>query len=393
MLNTCLPLIAKKSKMRISHTLVNHIAQLPDPVLRNQLITQCYYELSQAMANRIGPGANWCTFATWASRQAGQSIRQEDFQKAIASLLPPALGSHLSALAQQINLSESQLGGHLQALLHTGGIIERTSDAIARGNQKVFAEIGYLFACFLQEMPAQGPPDAEPINQFSRQLRPGNPPEGQQYLQQAFMHYYNAANEADAKAREEWILLANIEIGYHEQTRLQPEITEALNAAIPDAQVLLPQLLKLLFPRKYLLLAPYFTLRRQLGIPSPTDLRLQALVSELQVQLRILLTRHLMVLELANGQTLHLNQDLKTPFPASLSQLQNPTLLDFLAANDPTPNNLQDSGAVDWANLPDRLHFIIDLFRSHQENAELFSPPFSSEQAEPLLQTLTDLAA
>jgi len=37
-------------------------------------------------ATRCSPGANWCTFATWASRQAGQTIRQEDLARTLAAL-------------------------------------------------------------------------------------------------------------------------------------------------------------------------------------------------------------------------------------------------------------------------------------------------------------------
>src|SRR5262245_54167180 len=57
---------------------VMQIAAIADPVLRNLRITECYYRLSMAMARRTGQRANWCTFATWASKQAGQTIRGED---------------------------------------------------------------------------------------------------------------------------------------------------------------------------------------------------------------------------------------------------------------------------------------------------------------------------
>ena len=57
---------------------VRAIAALADPVVRNLRITQCYHELAVAVAALTGPGANWCTVATWASGQAGQSIRKED---------------------------------------------------------------------------------------------------------------------------------------------------------------------------------------------------------------------------------------------------------------------------------------------------------------------------
>ena len=54
---------------------VEQIAAMNDPVIRNLRITECYSRLAAAMP----PGsANWCTFATWASRQAGRTIRGED---------------------------------------------------------------------------------------------------------------------------------------------------------------------------------------------------------------------------------------------------------------------------------------------------------------------------
>ena len=66
---------------------IDRIASLTDPVLRNLQITQCYHELSNAMAALTGPLANWCTFATWASKQAGQSIRKEDLARTFEDLL------------------------------------------------------------------------------------------------------------------------------------------------------------------------------------------------------------------------------------------------------------------------------------------------------------------
>src|SRR5919197_4521255 len=56
---------------------VARIAARTDPVIRNLQITECYSRLAAAVADGR-PGANWCTFATWASRQAGSTIRGED---------------------------------------------------------------------------------------------------------------------------------------------------------------------------------------------------------------------------------------------------------------------------------------------------------------------------
>ena len=78
------------------------IALDADPVRRNLLITQCYHDLSAALAHRLGAeNANWCTFATWASRTAGRFIRDEEVPAAFREVL---LGSpRLSAAVGRAN--------------------------------------------------------------------------------------------------------------------------------------------------------------------------------------------------------------------------------------------------------------------------------------------------
>ena len=87
---------------------IDRIAAISDPVVRNLQITQCYAELSAVMAQRTGPGANWCTFATWASRQAGQTIRQEDLVRRLRQLLAdtPAINE----AAADISMAAEQAG-------------------------------------------------------------------------------------------------------------------------------------------------------------------------------------------------------------------------------------------------------------------------------------------
>ena len=45
-----------------------------------------------------------------------------------------------------------------------------------------------------------------------------------------------------------------------------------------------------------------------------------------------------------------------------------------------TTASTHDTGAVDWADLPERLHFIVDMFRCYQEWPDLFVAPFTPEQ-------------
>jgi hypothetical protein len=75
-----------------------------------------------------------------------------------------------------------------------------------------------------------------------------------------------------------------------------------------------------------------------------------------------------------------LERDLAGAFPGTLQTLVNPDLVALLATLDPTPDTPVGSGAMDWANLPQRMHFIADLFRTRHEVASLLGPPFSPEQ-------------
>ena len=136
---------------------IDRIARLNDPILRNLQITQCYHELSECLAERNGFCANWCTFATWASRQAGQTIRREDLIRAFEERF--FLSPEISATLEDISAKLVQLGVRLQAGFSAKEILQafnpaaafaRASDAVARGNKKVFEEIGFHFARFLQ---------------------------------------------------------------------------------------------------------------------------------------------------------------------------------------------------------------------------------------------------
>ena len=80
---------------------VEHIAALEDPLIRNLQITQCYHELALALRERTSSSANWCNFAVWASKQAGQTIRKEDLARALENLLRGEEAAALAATAQQ----------------------------------------------------------------------------------------------------------------------------------------------------------------------------------------------------------------------------------------------------------------------------------------------------
>jgi hypothetical protein len=367
---------------------VDRIAALDDPVVRNLQITQCYYELSAALVERTCANANWCTFATWASKQAGQTIRQEDLARALENLLKTSPGPALAAgevarLAQRLKprRSREEIYQTIWQSLNISKAIARSSDAVGKGNQKVFAEIGREFARFQALCLDDPTPDPEKLRQFCEDLRPGDPPDGQRYLRQAFAHLYAAIFEPEGKRRAELMLLANLEIGYHEQARLQPEIQAALDDPVLDEMEYILRLTAILFPRSSaILLRSRMALMRLLGRPPAVELAVRALLAAVQFGIRHALTETVMAISLPRGIRLSLWSDLSGEYPSSLQQITDPDLCQLLAGIDPTPDSLQRSGAVDWANLSERLHFIADLFRLYQEDPVLCDSPYTPDQ-------------
>ena len=292
---------------------VQRIVAIRDPAIRNLEITYCYSRLAAAVAERGAAGANWCTFATWASRQAGRTIRGED----LVDRLGAELGRGAELLHPIRSLSRWLLRRGWLNRLHTPfDAFARASDAVARGNLKVFEEIGLVFARWLDEGVA-----------------PTEPP----LLRQAFGRYGNA----DA----ELVVLANLEIGLHEQTRLQPEIREAMDAAI----------------------APK---RRQRILAFPIQRELTRLSREL-------ITETLMVLTLP-GRVLALGRHLDVVLAAPA----NEELIALLSRYEPVPPAVDDCGARDWSELDQRMHYIAHLFRAYHTDGELASPPFTPAQVE-----------
>ena len=366
---------------------VDRIAALNNAAIRNLQITQCYHELSIALAGRIAPGANWCAFATWASKQAGQTIRKEDLKSLLERRVRTSAEMHqanqtIAASTEASAVRSDRLGELVLKASTLSRSIDLASEAVGRGNLKVFAEIGRQFARFCATCLDDQEPEQAKIDAFCQQLRDGEPPEGQRYLRRAFRHYYQARFTPDQKARAELILLANLEVGFHEQTRLQPEIAEGLDAGLISSEAFTRQLLAILYPSGGWLVLWNLLLRRLLGRPTGLDQAVQTLATAAGKALREVITESMMTITLPGSRRLRLGEDLQANYPEVLRNLTIFDLKDLLATIDPTPDNPSESGAIDWADLPDRMHFIAELFRCYQENPEIFEPPFTAAQTD-----------
>jgi hypothetical protein len=356
---------------------VRRIAAIENPVIRNLQITECYARLSAAFAARSGAGANWCSYATWASRQAGRTIRGEDLLEHLNGelgrsrwLLHPFATLGRNLLRRGLFQPETRLG-RLAGELHTPfDAFERASAAVARGNLKVFEEIGLEFARYLELRPG----DASSFDAFLERLKPGDPPDGQRYLRLAFERYERLRDEQDPRTHAESALLANLEIGLHEQTRLQPEIGEALDAAVATQEDLGRRALEALVPS-----AAHW--REALRRPAAAAVgvfasRVQRSASTLA---REVITESFMVLSLP-GRVLALGTHLADAYPDVLRDPDNPDLVALLARYEPVPPARDDCGARDWSDVHQRMHYIVHLFRVFHLSRELARPPFTPEQ-------------
>ena len=377
------PVFAPPGGAQVTGEDVRRISQHPDPVIRNLQITLAYHDLSTAFVRLSGTGANWCAFATWASRQAGQSIRREDLSRALERLLgeePEAQARADQMLAESEALAGAQprsFGGAVEALwdaVNPASAFERTSAAVARGNLKVFEEIGAEFARFLALF-ARGWPTDEAFAGFFAALRPGDPPEGQRYLVAAFEHYRLALAADESSRKTQYLLLANLEIGFHEQTRLQPEILEAMNSPVADPRELRRRLVDELFPDRTSKSRYWLArlARRTGGLLAARD----RFADELQRVGRRVVTDTMMTLSVPRGRLLRLGDPLPDPFPPSLAAPDLPDLLAFLR-DAVSPGGT--AGATDWGDLAQRMNFIGDLFRTYHLAPELFDSPFTAGQ-------------
>ena len=89
--------------------------------------------------------------------------------------------------------------------------------------------------------------------------------------------------------------------------------------------------------------------------------------------------RHLMTL-VVSGQALNLGRHLPTlpcrpMFPDELQELRNEELLALLRHYDRTRNTTTGSGAANWSTLGYRMNYIVDLFRSQQQECSLHDQP------------------
>lgn len=352
---------------------------------RNLQITQGYHDLTIGMTDVIGAqNISWVGFATWASKTAGIFIRHEE----IPEIVQKAIERHyreetpreiwasriLSFASEELNLRSLLTDYFVKTIKDVG-------QQIGEGNTKVYKDLAPLFARAIEEFTQDEDYNENTINAFCDDLRPGSVLENennQGFLRTAFRAYYEARFEEDLDLKAEKILLANAATGLHEQVRLQSAISNALTAPTDNFLKFCGDRIRTYVHRT---LHPLVDLILMLLSP---------IVKRMEEIWLVLATELMMTMKLPN-QTLHLGRDLPTwpdghSFPVELSTIEDKDLESFIEKYDKHPSTLRHSGARRWDELGDRMNYILDLFRSNQQNAILYTPPFTPEQREEIYQ-------
>lgn len=328
-------------------------------VVRNLQVTLGYYRLAQGMKRLIGSrNVSWVGFATYASKTAGQAIRHELMPKRMKSAMIRAAGYDDTFFFLREALMDSNPDPSEENTGRIAEALKRVSLIVSEGNVIVYAELAQPFLALIREFSDAWDRDDPHFEHFlAENLRTGAVDDGgQDLLLEAFTAYYRARFETNRKSKAECVFHGNMLVGLHEQTRLQPFIEDAL-------------------------LTPLSMLGSDRAGESAGAKTERSRSIQLVMKWG---TRMLMSLTLPNRE-LRLGQDVIAPtgvvsFPQDLMSLDDHRVKELVLDFDTGLNTLSGSAADNWASLDDRMSFIVDLFRSHQQYKRLFEPPFLDEQ-------------
>lgn len=362
---------------------VDAVAGIADPVLRNLCITQAYADLGGRLQRLLGDGdATWCAFGVWASNTAGMSIRKEEVRPALVRLLDEAGGHHEARAAVNHRLRDlcergaARLLGHSDLVHGFDAALAEVSGQIAAGNALVFSELSPLFVRFVSAC-EHAPPTADDAERFLADIgvtgvdaqapEPG-------LLAGAFRHYHDAVLAGEPARRSQLVLAANLAAVLHEQQRLQEAIRAALDAGAHVLDAALDRIVIDCSAGD----GRHHGVRRAAGQAMK---HLEAEIDRIWEQVCTLLLMRLFTAD----EVLHLGEDLPplpsgAHLPEHLAALDGPAAA-MVARLDRTGGTGRGSAARDWADLDERMNYIVNLFRSRQRHPPVRSQPFSPEQA------------
>jgi hypothetical protein len=350
--------------------------------LRNYRITLAYGNLSTALARLIAGSddrqewdANWCTFATWASKTVGTAIDRRPEEGLLHFLLRelPAPVEPAVFGAAELFLSR----GH--------GAIYRT---LAIGNRFVFLEIGTAISKFLEVFDGVEQADASALESYLGGIdtfvagladldpswMPGVQPDSRT-LKAGLRAYYQAMRQRDnPEMRAQYVFLGNLLLAAYEQMRLDTYLNATLSFFTTT------WLHRLIRGRA----KGYVGFFRR-GLAAPLSLAYAELVTRAALVLELPYPEPSNYLKVSRGVP-PLDPHRRTRlFPDALERITLPELQALLTRYDLSERDRRKTSVHNWNRYNQRMNYITTLFRSRQQDARLFQAPWSPADTECLL--------
>ena len=356
------------------------IAGMADPVLRNLCITQRYHEFAIALRDAgHGPDATWCAFAVWASKTAGATIRGDVLPARAKELLrqgddtSAALGRFNSGLAGKAmqHLTHDHLGQLVE------GVTADVSEHIAarqRPGLRANSRRSSPHCCNACRAAPITPATIDAA--ITPALKSLGTDADAASAAKAFSSYGQAlcaptrerasagvaSEHSRRRPRTAQVATCHFErAGFGDSRHAREADPERDHSSPPDG-----------------------------GSPTgPGRALTDDVCKVLDEAWDMALTESIMQLVTAS-ETFDLRRDIPPlsgdMFPSGLRTLAGTVAEDAFSQWDKTEGTGAPSGADDWAVLEQRMNFIVNLFRSRQNDSTLFEPPFSDAQLAALAQ-------
>jgi hypothetical protein len=348
---------------------VKEICCLPDDLYRLRWVSYAYYDIHKRLARNFGKNASWPAFARWSAYTISEALRLDRPNKRLAEVLrenalPDKVSGPLVAIQRRLRSLDD---GAMPVVL-------------ALGNRLVFHEVGWTMVEFLDWIKANPEPNEADFARYKVSIQPTEETDFFRacyvdWLRDGVEAYYRAWHDPDEKRKAQHILRGNILIGAYEQWRVDSFFEVALDfnpgALIKDIRI------------DHHNAVPQQTVNiRHAG--TRKALRHQwAMIDWMSDAYAAFLTRFILTWDAplfgAKPTALRLGADIprgrrKALYEYDLASL-GPEVKSLFATFDRSNGKLQGSGARNWRRFGDRMSFIVNLFRTQQQNPNLTVDP------------------
>ena len=340
---------------------VEEICQLRDDVYRNRWITFAYWDISRQLRELVGANASWCTFSTWSSRTIGENLRLDKATRRIEELIYDeqtsiSVRDHPWVLRLQYRMTTRDNGDAQLAL--------------AMGNRIIFHEIGYAVIQLLDWVQKNHRFDLSAWRAYrTREVSPypANdlfPKADIEQLWHGLDCLYRASNARHDVDKAELVLRGNVLLAAYEQRRADQLLKIALDPRPGDLV-------------RAVQADPHI---RQLSLGKAKTAWPRRAFAAL---FGAAMTRWVMALDVPLfGWTIRpvrLGYGIPRPpvgsryYPPALETLR-PELAALFQEYDESGGNPERCAARNWRRFDDRMKFIVNLFRSGQQDKNLYRP-------------------